>query len=211
MTEELNALRKADKNLRDALSMDEAERPRIPADLNERLMQRVVNEQKKPRRIIWPWIAAACVAGVMMVLLMPPKEQTPTVAQQTPSSALPMKDVVSPEVSKVEEPVVAKVETKKVSQRTPTTHAAKHTPQVAEPTTDLAAVQDIPLPSGEGQEGGPVVTLTERDIPITRPENLIDTPEDLALLERQTNEAFLERMKLELEISKYNLEQASLN
>ena len=213
MTEELNALRKADKNLRDALSMDEAECPRIPADLNERLMQRVVNEQKKPRRIIWPWIAAACVAGVMMVLLMPPKEQTPTVAQQTPSTTLPQneKEVVNPEVSKVEEPVVAKVETKKVSQRTPTIQAVKHTPQVAEPTTDLAAVQDIPLPSGEGQEGGPVVTLTERDIPITRPENLIDTPEDLALLERQTNEAFLQRMKLELEISKYNLEQASLN
>ena len=212
MTEELNALRKADKNLRDALSMDEAERPRIPADLNERLMQRVVNE-KKPRRIIWPWIAAACVAGVMMVLLMPPKEQAPTVAQQTPSSALPMKEVVSPEVSKVEEPVVAKVERKKVSHRTATTHAAKHTPHVAEPTTDLAAVQEkeVTVPSSKGQEGGSVVTLTERDIPITRPENLIDTPEELALLERQTNEAFLERVKLELEISKYNLEQASLN
>ena len=213
MTEELNALRKADKNLRDALSMDEAERPRIPADLNERLMQRVVNEQKKPHRIIWPWIAAACVAGVMMVLLMPPKEQAPTVAQQTPSSALPMKEVVSPEVSKVEEPVVAKVERKKVSHRTATTHAAKHTPHVAEPTTDLAAVQEkeVTVPSSKGQEGGSVVTLTERDIPITRPENLIDTPEELALLERQTNEAFLERVKLELEISKYNLEQASLN
>ena len=212
MTEELNALRKADKNLRDALSMDEAERPRIPADLNERLMQRVVNE-KKPHRIIWPWIAAACVAGVMMVLLMPPKEQAPTVAQQTPSSALPMKEVVSPEVSKVEEPVVAKVERKKVSHRTATTHAAKHTPHVAEPTTDLAAVQEkeVTVPSSKGQEGGSVVTLTERDIPITRPENLIDTPEELALLERQTNEAFLERVKLELEISKYNLEQASLN
>ena len=213
MTEELNALRKADKNLRDALSMDEAERPRIPADLNERLMQRVVNEKKKPRRIIWPWIAAACVAGVMMVLLMPPKEQAPTVAQQTPASALPMKEVVSPEVSKVEEPVVAKVETKKVSHRTATTQAAKHTPHVAEPTTDLAAVQEkeVTVPSSKGQEGGSVVTLTERDIPITRPENLIDTPEELALLERQTNEAFLERVKLELEISKYNLEQASLN
>ena len=213
MTEELNALRKADKNLRDALSMDEAERPRIPADLNERLMQRVVNEKKKPRRIIWPWIAAACVAGVMMVLLMPPKEQAPTVAQQTPSSALPMKEVVSPEVSKVEEPVVAKVETKKVSHRTPTIQAAKHTPHVAEPTTDLAAVQEkeVTVPSSKEQGGGSVVTLTERDIPITRPENLIDTPEELALLERQTNEAFLERVKLELEISKYNLEQASLN
>ena len=211
MTEEFNALRTADKNLRDALSMDEAERPRIPAGLNERLMQRVVNEQKKPRRIIWPWIAAACVAGVMMVLLMPPKEQTPTVAQQTPSTALPMKEVVSPEVSKVEEPVVAKVETKKVSHRTPTTHAAKHTPQVAEPTTDLAAVQEkeVTAPSSEEQGGGAAVTLTERDIPITRPENLIDTPEELALLERQTNEAFLERVKLELEISKYNLEQTA--
>ena len=213
MTEELNALRKADKNLRDALSMDEAERPRIPADLNERLMQRVVNEKKKPRRIIWPWIAAACVAGVMMVLLMPPKEQSPTVAQQTPSTALPMKEVVSPEVSKVEEPVVAKVETKKISHRTPTIHAAKHTPQVGEPTTDLVAVQEkeVTALSSEEQGGGPAVTLTERDIPITRPENLIDTPEELALLERQTNEAFLERVKLELEISKYNLEQASLN
>lgn len=215
MTEEINALRKADKNLRDALSMDEAERPRIPANLNERLMQRVVNEKKKPRRIIWPWIAVACVAGVMMVLLMPPKEQAPTVAQQTPSSALPLneKAVVSPEVSKVEEPVVAKVERKKVSHRTPTIQVAKHTPHVAEPTTDLAAVQEkeVTVPSSKGQEGGSVVTLTERDIPITRPENLIDTPEELALLERQTNEAFLERVKLELEISKYNLEQASLN
>ena len=213
MTEEFNALRTADKNLRDALSMDEAERPQIPAGLNERLMQRVVNEKKKPRRIIWPWIAAACVAGVMMVLLMPPKEPSPTVAQQTPSPALPMKEVVSPEVSKVEEPVVAKVERKKVSHRTPTTQVAKHTPHVAEPTTDLAAVQEkeVTVPSSKEQGGGSVVTLTERDIPITRPENLIDTPEELALLERQTNEAFLERVKLELEISKYNLEQASLN
>ena len=215
MTEELNALRTADKNLRDALSMDEAERPRIPADLNERLMQRVVNEKKKPRRIIWPWIAAACVAGVMMVLLMPPKKQTSTLAEQTPSPALPLneKAVVSPEVSKVEEPVVAKVETKKVSHRTATTQAAKHTPHVAEPTTDLAAVQEkeVTVPSSKEQGGGAVVTLTEREIPITRPENLIDTPEELALLERQTNEEFLERVKLELEISKYNLEQASLN
>jgi hypothetical protein len=77
----------------------------------------------------------------------------------------------------------------------------------------LVAVQEkeVTAPSSEEQGGGPAVTLTERDIPITRPENLIDTPEELALLERQTNEAFLERVKLELEISKYNLEQASLN
>ena len=49
MTEEkINALRQTDTNLRDALKMDEAERPQMPADLNERLMQRVANEKKRP-------------------------------------------------------------------------------------------------------------------------------------------------------------------
>ena len=59
MTEEkLNALRQTDTNLRDALKMDEAERPQMPADLNGRLMQRLaIKEEKKPRRIVWPWIA----------------------------------------------------------------------------------------------------------------------------------------------------------
>ena len=75
MTEEkLNALRQQDTNLRDALKMDEAERAPMPADLNERLMQRMATQEKKPRRIvIWPWIAAACVAGVLMIWLTPPK------------------------------------------------------------------------------------------------------------------------------------------
>ena len=77
MTEEkVNALRQADINLRDAIRQDEAESPQMPANLNERLMQRVAKDQKKPRRVvIWPWIAAACAAGVMMIWLMPPKEE----------------------------------------------------------------------------------------------------------------------------------------
>ena len=45
MTEEkINAFRQTDANLRDALKMDEAERPQMPADLNERLMQRMAVE-----------------------------------------------------------------------------------------------------------------------------------------------------------------------
>ena len=49
--------------------------------------------------------------------------------------------------------------------------------------------------------------LTERDIPITRPENYRYTPEEIALLKKQANEAYIKWMQLELEISKYNLEQ----
>ena len=223
MTEEkINALRQADTNLRDALRMDEAERPQMPADLNERLMQRMATqEEKKPRRIvIWPWIAAACVAGVMMIWQTPPKEQAPTIARQAPSPALPLngKEVVSPEVSKVDESVVAKVEIEKTSRRTPKdkkNRNAQITPmtQVAEATTDLAAVQEkevpTPLPSGEGQGGGSVVTLTEHDIPITRPENYKYTAEEIALMKKQANEAYLKWAQLELEIAKHNLEQTA--
>ena len=223
----IETLRQQDTNLRDAIRLEEEALPPMPADLNARLMQRVAKEEKKPRRIVWPWIAAACAAGVLMIWLTPPKvtpedvvaKQKPKVEQQTPSPALPSngKEVVSPEAFKVEESAIAKAETEKASRRTTPrqekTENAQMTPpsQAEEPATDLLAVQETevstPLPSGEGQGGGPVVTLTERDIPITRPENYKYTPEEIALLKQQANEAYLKWVELELEISKYTLEK----
>ena len=223
----IETLRQLDTNLRDAIRLEEEALPPMPADLNARLMQRVAKEEKKPRRIVWPWIAAACAAGVLMIWLTPPKvtpedvvaKQKPKVEQQTPSPALPSngKEVVSPEAFKVEESAIAKAETEKASRRTTPrqekTENAQMTPpsQAEEPATDLLAVQETevstPLPSGEGQGGGSVVILTERDIPITRPENYKYTPEEIALLKQQANEAYLKWVELELEISKYTLEK----
>lgn len=223
----IETLRQQDTNLRDAIRLEEEALPPMPADLNARLMQRVAKEEKKPRRIVWPWIAAACAAGMLMIWLTPPKvtpedvvaKQKPKVEQQTPSPALPSngKEVVSPEAFKVEESAIAKAETEKASRRTTPrqekTENAQMTPpsQAEEPATDLLAVQETevstPLPSGEGQGGGSVVTLTERDIPITRPENYKYTPEEIALLKQQANEAYLKWVELELEISKYTLEK----
>ena len=223
----IETLRQQDTNLRDAIRLEEEALPPMPADLNARLMQRLAKEEKKPRRIVWPWIAAACAAGVLMIWLTPPKvtpedvvaKQKPKVEQQTPSPALPSngKEVVSPEAFKVEESAIAKAETEKASRRTTPrqekTENAQMTPpsQAEEPATDLLAVQETevstPLPSGEGQGGGSVVTLTERDIPITRPENYKYTPEEIALLKQQANEAYLKWVELELEISKYTLEK----
>ncbi|MDY6256811.1 MAG: hypothetical protein SPL58_02360 [Bacteroidaceae bacterium] len=223
----IGTLRQQDTNLRDAIRLEEEALPPMPADLNARLIKRVAKEEKKPRRIVWPWIAAACAAGVLMIWLTPPKvtpedvvaKQKPKVEQQTPSPALPSngKEVVSPEAFKVEESAIAKAETEKVSRRTTPrqekTENAQMTPpsQAEEPATDLLAVQETevstPLPSGEGQGGGSVVTLTERDIPITRPENYKYTPEEIALLKQQANEAYLKWVELELEISKYTLEK----
>ena len=54
-------------------------------------------------------------------------------------------------------------------------------------------------------------TISESDLPITRPENLKYTPEEIALMKRLANEAYIKWVKLELEIAKYNIEQTAYN
>ena len=227
MTEEkINAFRQTDANLRNALEMDEAERPQMPADLNERLMQRMAKEQKQPRRIVWPWIAAACVAGIMVIWLMPPRATTTDVVAENTVIEQPAN------INKVEETSVAKVETEapapiatpvkaKVAKVKTTVvkrdaallaQDAKTTPTPTAETTTLPAVEEVNKELAVAETAKPqekMVTLTERDIPITRPENYQYTPEEIALMKKQANEAYLKWAELELEISKYNLEQAS--
>ena len=227
MTEEkINAFRQTDANLRNALEMDEAERPQMPADLNERLMQRMAKEQKQPRRIVWPWIAAACVAGIMVIWLMPPRATTTDVVAENTVIEQPAN------INKVEENSVAKVETEtpapvatpvkakgtKVKNTVVKRDAAllaqdaKTAQTPTAETKTLPAVEEVNKELAVAETAKPqekMVTLTERDIPITRPENYQYTPEEIALLKKQANEAYLKWAELELEISKYNLEQAS--
>ena len=215
MTEEnINALRQIDANLRDALRMDESERPQMPADLNERLMQRVANEEKKnPRRIIWPWIAAACVAGVMIVWLTPPKEEITdvVVAEIKPKVETPAVNKVEPaKVDETPKEIKAVKAVKRISVKSEKSLLAQETkteepvtaPVVNEPNTALAVVE-VAKPQEK------MVTLTERDIPITRPENYQYTPEEIALMKKQANEAYLKWAELELEIAKHNLGQTA--
>ena len=227
MTEEkINAFRQTDANLRNALEMDEAERPQMPADLNERLMQRMAKEDKQPRRIVWPWIAAACVAGIMVIWLMPPRATTTDVVAENTVIEQPAN------INKVEENSVAKVETEtpapvatpvkakgtKVKNTVVKRDAAllaqdaKTAQTPTAETTTLPAVEEVNKELAVAETAKPqekMVTLTERDIPITRPKNYQYTPEEIALMKKQANEAYLKWAELELEISKYNLEQAS--
>ena len=219
MTEEqLNALRQQDTNLRDAIWQDEMERPQMPADLNERLMQRVAKEEKKPRRIIWPWIAAACVAGVLMIWLTPPKEAD-VVAKQKPKVEHPVKGE-APQIAekKPTAPQVVETPQKDEVAKQKTTVAkrdaallAQDLPKVEAPATPTAEPAHMDLAVAETVKPEPEpVMLTERDIPVTRPENYRYTPEELALMKKQANEAYLKGVELELEISKQTMEQTAL-
>ena len=221
MTEEkLNALRQQDTNLRDAIWQDETERPQMPADLNERLMQRVTQKEKKARRIVWPWIAAACVAGVLMIWLTPPKEApTDVVAENKPKVEQSVKvdepkaKVAEPEAPQPEEtPIqVEKVKTPTIVPKHETSLLAQETPIVESPETPIAEEVHTDLAVAETTKSQPEpVMLTERDIPVTRPENYRYTSEELALMKKQANEAYLKWVELELEIAKQTMEQTAL-
>jgi hypothetical protein len=64
---------------------------------------------------------------------------------------------------------------------------------------------DLPCAQAKPQK----VVLTERDIPISHPENYHYTPEELALMRQQANEAYVKWMELEMEIMKYQYEQVA--
>ena len=230
--DKLKALLQQDQSLRDAIRQDEAERPQMPADLNARVMQRMSvlsgfatesdgKTARNKRRRLWPWLAAACVAGVLVVLLMPPRE------------SMGEKEIVAKVEKKVEKKKVVKPETpiKALPDAKPITPAKRQKLKMRKliaPSTapqQLVAQETAPVEAIVTEQVAQVKTvaqaktvaqvktktLTERDIPITRPENYQYTPEEIALLKKQADEAYLKWVELELEIAKHNQEQTAQN
>ena len=247
-----------DENLREALRQDEAVLPQMPADLNGRLMKRLHHERRQRHFAVWPWVAAACVAAVVAVLL-PSRESrdeamTGSGELQTRTSSLATgqgsrinlqetKDMASPTTvqdSRMTNPDThnrrtaktigreAELETKTPRLLThPSSPVAKVHPEEHGETTrkaeellaqgkttdmsqevtaiDEMASADLPRVQAKPQQ----VVLTERDIPISRPENYRYTPEEIALMRRQANEAYVKWMELEMEIMKYQYEQVA--
>jgi hypothetical protein len=214
--DKLKTLLEQDKNLRDAIRMEEVEGPQMPADLNARLMQKAqrLSVKEKSKKKWWPWIAAACVAGFMMVYLTPPKDTTmgtdtnqEVAVKVEPRQAKPQQDVQQ-EIILPEAPV--KEAPKQIAQSTPAKPKKQQTPVVEEPqiAQETAPTETLKAETPAIAQAA-TTTLTERDVPITRPENLKYTPEEMALMKKQANEAYLKWVELELEIAKYHLEQTA--
>ena len=214
--DKLKTLLEQDKNLRDAIRMEEAEGPQMPTDLNARLMQKAqrLSVKEKSKKKWWPWIAAACVAGFMMVYLTPPKDTTmgtdtnqEVAVKAEPKQAKPQQDVQQ-EIILPEAPV--KEAPKQIAQSTPAKPKKQQTSVVEEPqiAQETAPTETLKAETPAIAQAA-TTTLTERDVPITRPENLKYTPEEMALMKKQANEAYLKWVELELEIAKYHLEQTA--
>jgi hypothetical protein len=226
--EKLKAALKNDAALRDAIKLDEMEAPKMPADLNARLMKRMAAEAPAASRTrkLWPWIAAACAVAFIAVFITPPKfgtegaEMVAKVEKVAESKASVEKTEAPAQTAPAPAPaaVVAKAEhiapvTPKAAPVAPKAAkpaiAAPAKPEAIEPAVEhvLAAATTVPKAVAEEK----MVTMSERDIPITRPENYKYTPEELAQLKKQAAEAYLKWVELELEISKNNLQQTAQN
>ena len=230
--DKLKALLQQDQSLRDAIRQDEAERPQMPADLNARVMQRMGalsglatesdgKTARNKRRRLWPWLAAACVAGVLVVLLMPPKETTTTGGELATTDVVitTNNDSTTNTVlttTKTTTTTIAALDSKLTTSRT---HKRSRSVSLGQ-TANTAVENELSLLSkfSHGECGVALSSnvtepkpkmLTERDIPITRPENYQYTPEEIALLKKQADEAYLKWVELELEIAKHNQEQTA--
>jgi len=236
MKEDLKDLRQMDANLGEAIRMEEMERPQLPPSLNARLLQRAEKEVNQPtkRRTVkfWPWVAAACVAAVIAVVLAPPKfdegvsegkqvaelqqdtakvntdDQQPSTPLQKENLAIQPEEQATPQLlaEATPEKTHAKPKVKDTEKVEQTDAEPIEVEDLADEKTYLAeATSTEVLPKKEPK------VLSESDIPVTRPENLRYTKEELALMKKQANEAYMKWVELELEISKYNIEQTAAN
>ena len=209
--------------LREAIRHEEMARPSMPTDINERIMRRMEQEtvrkkgQKRLRKL-WPWLAAACVAAFILVYTAPPEkevtESRPTAEiteAETPkrlstemcstekrSTESRTKEMIA--MAKPEKVITVKQKAHKVVTAKRDTISEKKEDKVCE----LAMAE-------KAEESQKPRTISESDLPITRPENLRYTPEEIALMKRLANEAYIKWVKLELEIAKYNIEQTAYN
>ena len=208
--------------LREAIRHEEIARPSMPTDINERIMRRMEQEtvrkkgQKRLRKI-WPWLAAACVAAFILVYTAPPEKEvtesrstaeiteaetpkrlsTEMCSTEKRSTESRTKEMIA--MAKPEKVITVKQKAHKVVTAKRDTISEK---KEEDKVCDLAMAEKAEVSQKPR-------TISESDLPITRPENLRYTPEEIALMKRLANEAYIKWVKLELEIAKYNIEQTA--
>lgn len=198
MTEDKNITH----NIREAIHREELSRPPMPKDLNARLMQRVereVNCKPKRKRIIWPWIAAACVAAAIAVYLTPPREDARQVVEMEKPTI--QKGVNAPE--RTEPALQPKQEAKHIAQ------VVEKKSFAAKPKSETLETAQEPSPEelATTDTSAPVSTVAEASMSsytVSNPERLKYTPEEIAALKRQARRKYEEWLQLEREIIEYD-------
>ena len=196
------------KEFNDMEDLEQLLKPQCEFHASDKLKDEVIAKAKaevRPRKVrLLPWLAAACVAGIIGLFLMPPEQSEDKARAKVESVKLKDESVKSKvesiknEVAKPE-PYMAVVD-REQQVKTSIRNVKAEEPVVQEPKQIQPKENAMPIEQYDEE-----MMLSENDVPITRPENLIDTPEDLALIARLEKQAFINRMREQVEIAKAEL------
>lgn len=193
-----NNMDNRDKGLRKALAHREQQLPEMPADLNDRLMQRVAVAPRRNRRIVWPWVAAACIAAVISIVLMPPRDSG-TDVMQTREYVASNADVKVDKVTTADTMKVVAKDVPAVAEH----KAICRTQQVAVVPKPQPAADTVAVALATPAKQVPLEYVTEDGKKIllaTNPERLKYTPEEIDKLKERVRQKYLELLQLETEI-----------
>ncbi len=213
MTEnDLYTILQRDDNLREAIRRREQKLPQMPDGLKERPLPLPLPREGRTKSLRW-LAAAACLLIIIGigVALMPSKESPGSgefairqdgVGDLKSPEAIKNHRIANPNtqdsrITNSTEPKAMAVAESKTIRKSKKKAAPMQTASIEQKDSSLITLHSSLKPA----------VLTERDIPITRPENYRYTPEEIALLKKQADEAYVKWVQLELEIAKYNLEQ----
>ena len=209
---DLYTILQRDDNLREAIRRREQKLPPMPDGLKERPLPLPLPREGRTKSLRW-LAAAACLLIIIGigVALMPSKE--------SPSSGEfairqdGVGDLKSPEAIKNHRIANPNTQDSRITNSTePKAMAVAESKTIRKPKKKAAPMQTASIEQKDSSlfthnSSLKPAVLTERDIPITRPENYSYTPEEIALLKKQADDAYVKWVQLELEIAKYNLEQ----
>lgn len=211
------------------LNTEELERmlgPQCEFHASEELKDKVMNEARavsRPRRLrLIPWLAAACVAGILVIFLTPPKDSgtatsgnvTATTsgnvtATTSESSTAATSESTAADIGQNRQPGCVKPKTAENPKKEKLIAAA---PAKRKRTADGHAPKECTATAAakDSLDNGQWATLiSETDLPITCPENAKYTPEEIEQLKRQARQAYLNWIRLEIEIANHNLQQTA--
>ena len=219
MTEnDLYTILQRDDNLREAIRRREQKLPPMPDGLKERPLPLPLPREGRIKslpsrgRLVGAVACLLIIVGIGVTLMHREESHNVVKPRQTVVVKKETKtDAPQPETKVTETPKAVAVAESKTVRKSKKKAVPIQTASIEQKDSSL-----FTLHSSLQKNDSSLIThhsslkpavLTERDIPITRPENYRYTPEEIALLKKQADDAYVKWVQLELEIAKYNLEQ----
>ena len=159
--------------------------------------EKVVHPRKTIR--LWPFVAAACVAGALVFFLTPPKTDNALSTPEQPIAKVEEKPTETPEA---ESPTV-------VVPAEPTKGVVRAKANAPTQIAKAEVVKEEPLVAEVSRDPEAAAREFASSYSVSNPERLKYTPEEMEALKRQARKKYEEWIQLEREILEYDIKQTT--